>query len=175
MTRKEESCSNKNDFATKQFGLILHQTSLKKVTFLGSNHIGAYDVWQLCGTWTWFRDYNLFLELNKRYKYIISFEQICWYLTDICHVQAPLLWGVVPVGGDGGHVHAVDLPDGRVADAEEAAVGAGSHVVRTFLFGPFTVDMREKLQRIYQCFKSNPLDVNSLFNNSVIPSCYCHF
>lgn len=70
MTRKEESCSNKNDFATKQFGLILHQTSLKKVTFLGSNHIGAYDVWQLCGTWTWFRDYNLFLELNKCYKYI---------------------------------------------------------------------------------------------------------
>lgn len=70
---------------------------------------------------------------------------MCWYLTDIGHVQTLLLRGVVPAGGDGGHVHAVDLPDGRVADAEEAAVGAGSHVVRTFVVGPFTVNMRENI------------------------------
>lgn len=50
MTRKEESCSIKNDFAPKQFGFILHQTSLKKVTILGLEEIGVYDVWQLCFT-----------------------------------------------------------------------------------------------------------------------------
>lgn len=28
--------------------LILHQTSLKKVTFLGSEQTEAYYIWQLC-------------------------------------------------------------------------------------------------------------------------------
>lgn len=66
-------------------------------------------------------------------------------LTYVCHVQAVLLGSVVPVGGDGGHVHTVDLPYGRVAAVEMAAVGAGSHVVWTFMFGPLTVNMREKV------------------------------
>lgn len=63
-------------------------------------------------------------------------------LTDLCHVQAVLLGGVVPAGGDGGHVQTVDLPDGRVAPVEVAAAGAGGHVVWTFTFGPLTVNMR---------------------------------
>lgn len=59
-------------------------------------------------------------------------------LTDLCHVQAVLLGGVVPVGRDGGHVHAVDLPYGRVAAVKVAAVGACGHVVWTLINGLLT-------------------------------------
>lgn len=48
------------------------------------------------------------------------------------------LGGVVPAGGDGGHVHAVHLPDGGVALIEVAAVGAGGLVVGTLVSGPLT-------------------------------------
>lgn len=64
-------------------------------------------------------------------------------LTDLCHVQAVLLGGVVPLGGDGGHVHTVDHPDGCVAAVKVAAVGAGAHVVWTFMFGALTVNIGE--------------------------------
>lgn len=95
----------------------------------------------------------------KRLKMIVVEKQICclwihllkwralsrsspYILTDLGHVQAVLLGGVVPAGGDGGHVHAVDLPYGRVAAVEVAAVGAGGQVVWTFMFGPLTVNKR---------------------------------
>lgn len=68
-------------------------------------------------------------------------------LTDLCHVQAVLLGGVVPAGGDGGHVHAVDLPYGRVAAVEVAAVGARRHVVRTLVGGAFAVDDKVSITR----------------------------
>lgn len=53
-------------------------------------------------------------------------------LTYICHVQAVLRGGIVPAGGDGGHVHAVHRPYGRVVAVEVAAVGATGHIVWTF-------------------------------------------
>lgn len=65
-------------------------------------------------------------------------------LTYICHVQAALLRGVVPPGGDGRHVHTVHLPDGRVAAVEVAAVGTARHVVGTFFTGTFTVEKGER-------------------------------
>lgn len=65
-------------------------------------------------------------------------------LTYVCHVQAVLLGGVVLMGGDGGHVHTVDLPYGRVAAVEVAAVGTGSHIVWTFMSGPLTVNVKGK-------------------------------
>lgn len=47
-----------------------------------------------------------------------------------------LLGGVVLGGGDGGHVHAVDVPHGGVAAVEVAAVGPSGSVIWTFPFGP---------------------------------------
>ena len=61
-------------------------------------------------------------------------------LTDISHVQAVLLGGVVPGGGDGRHVHAVDVPHAGVAAVEVAAVGSGRFVIRTFSFGSISVN-----------------------------------
>lgn len=63
-------------------------------------------------------------------------------LTDVGHVQAVLLGGVVPGGGGGRHVHAVDAPHGGVAAVEVAAVGPGRSVIRTFPFGPLAVNTR---------------------------------
>ena len=69
-------------------------------------------------------------------------------LTDIGHVQAVLLGGVVPVGGDGGDVHAVDLPDGRVAAVEVAAAGTSTRVVGTLLSGAFTGSYRGRRRNV---------------------------
>lgn len=55
-----------------------------------------------------------------------------------------LLGGVVPAGGDGRHIHAVDLPDGRVAAVEVAAVGASRSIVRTLVFGPLAAENKIK-------------------------------
>lgn len=63
-------------------------------------------------------------------------------LTYVGHVQAVLLGGVVLGGGDGGHVHAVDVPHGGVAAVEVAAVGPSGSVIWTFLFGPLPANTR---------------------------------
>lgn len=63
-------------------------------------------------------------------------------LTDVGHVQAVLLGGVVPGGGGSRHVHAVGAPHGGVAAVEVAAVGPGRPVVRTLLPGPVSADTR---------------------------------
>lgn len=52
--------------------------------------------------------------------------------------------GVVALGADGRHVHAVDVPYGGVAAVEVAAIGARRHVVGTLVSGPLAVDAREK-------------------------------
>lgn len=63
-------------------------------------------------------------------------------LTDVGHVQAVLLGGVVPGGGGSRHVHAVGAPHGGVAAVEVAAVGPGRPVVRTLLPEPVSADTR---------------------------------
>lgn len=63
-------------------------------------------------------------------------------LTYVGHVQAVLLGGVVPGGGDGRHVHAVDPPHGGVSAIEVAAVGPRRLVVRTLLLGPLAADRK---------------------------------
>lgn len=50
------------------------------------------------------------------------------------------------MSGDGGHVHTVNLPYGRVAAVEVAAVGAGGHIVWTFMFGAFPVNRETSFQ-----------------------------
>lgn len=71
-------------------------------------------------------------------------------LTDVGHVHAVLLGGVVPVGGDGRHVHAVHVPHGRVAAVEVAAVGAGGHVIWTLSLRIFTAKTRKKSKQFHR-------------------------
>lgn len=58
------------------------------------------------------------------------------------------------MGGDGGHVHAVDLPYGRVAAVEVAAVGARRLIVRTLVSGAFAVD--DKVSITYEKHMTPP-------------------
>lgn len=51
-----------------------------------------------------------------------------------------LLGGVVPLGADGRHVHAVHVPYCGVAAVEVAAVGARRHVVGTLVSGPLAAN-----------------------------------
>lgn len=71
------------------------------------------------------------------------------FLTYICHVHAVLRGGVVPAGGDGGHVHAVHGPYGRVAAVEVAAVGAPSHIVWTFTYTVSTPANTKEKKNLY--------------------------
>lgn len=106
-----------------------------------------------CGSSSCFKPHSKMCCKISIFYTTISFKTTVWrirsslstsppVLTYLCYVQAVLLGSVVPVGGDGGHVQAVDLPNGRVAAVEVAAVGAGAHVVRTLVFGPLTVNIR---------------------------------
>ena len=69
-------------------------------------------------------------------------------LTYFCYIQAVHLGGVVPAGGDSGHIHTVDLPYRCVTAVEVAAVGAVRHIVWTLVFGPLTAHTEEKISSL---------------------------
>lgn len=77
---------------------------------------------------------SLISTLTKILCTVYEFEAV--FLTYLCHVKAVLLGSVVPVGSDGSHIHAVELPYRGVDAVEVAAVGTARHVVRALVFGP---------------------------------------